>query len=114
MRRPHPSNPGRDDGRASDPGQGDGRAVGPGQDDGRAAAPERLRPFRVFVLFCDSMSQVSRCQSTRTAPVGGSYDSGFSATPVEGFCAPTNMPSPTYTATWYALPALPQYRMSPG
>src|SRR5690349_10554854 len=24
------------------------------------------------------------------------------------------MPSPTYTATWYALPALPQYRMSPG
>lgn len=35
------------------------------------------------------------CQSTRTAPVGGSYDSGFSATPVDGFCAPTNMPSPT-------------------
>ncbi len=107
MRRPHPSNPGRADGRTSDPGQ----------DNGRAAAPERLRPFRVFVLFCDSMSQVfqvSRCQSTRTAPVGGSYDSGFSATPVEGFCAPTNMPSPTYTATWYALPALPQYRMSPG
>ncbi len=77
---------------------------------GGAAAPERLRPppclryARVIRVV-----RVARFgQSTRTAPVGGSYDSGCSPTPLDGFCAPTNIPSPTYTATWYALPALPQ------
>lgn len=34
-------------------------------------------------------------QSTRTAPVGGSQERGFSTMPVEGFSAPTNLPSPT-------------------
>lgn len=80
---------------------------------GRAAAPERLRPYRACVVpelsGLTSLIEIDRVgQSTRTAPVGGSYDSGCSPTPLEGFCAPTNIPSPTYTATWYALPALPQ------